>query len=308
MRILKFKGILGEIFGQYPNVVISEFLQERLQIPDFKAEELAARIENEYSEELRKTEQNFVRKLFEKASESDFSVKTNFYSVGSLSVKEFENFTRWLIKELGYEIQSQSFVTDWGVDLVATKDGEKIAINTRRYPLTHKVSNSIILIAQETKRAFECTRSIVLVTTHFTQQAIIDAQNACVALWDIDTFAMKIAEVIKKADMGVQPLFPSYQGSLLQSLKELGKTKTFIIEPRAGDKSDLTLPGVKFPLLTFQVRDNKVSRCVFRIKYNEPVGEAEGEALIKTDHTHRIGPDEETAYALILNYLEQFLE
>lgn len=308
MRILKSNGVLEEIFRQYPNIDISEFLQERLQIPDFKAEELAARIEKEYSEDLRKAEQNYVTTLFEKDDGSDFSVKPNFYSVGSLSAKEFENFTRWLIIELGYEIQPQSFVTDVGIDLVATRDGEKIAFIARKCPLTYRVSNSIILIAQQFKQAFECARSIVLVATHFTQQAIIDAQKANVELWDIDTFATKIAEVRKKADIDMQSLFPKFQGSLLQSLKELDKTKVFVIEVRAGDKFDLNLPGVKFPLLTFQVRDNEVSRCVLRIKYNEPVGEAEGEVLIKTDRNCRTGPEEETAYDLILRYLEQFLE
>ncbi len=67
--------------------------------------------------------------------------------------------------------------------------------------------------------------------------------------------------------------------------------------------------GVKFPLLTFEIRAGEVSKCVFRIKFNEPVGEFEGEALIWCDRTNvRFGPDGAEAYSLITGYLEQFVE
>ena len=69
------------------------------------------------------------------------------------------------------------------------------------------------------------------------------------------------------------------------------------------------MPGVKYPLLTFQSHGNEIVRCVFRIKYNEPVGESEGEAIINTDRKNdRFGPDGEEAYSLIIKYLEQFVE
>ena len=86
------------------------------------------------------------------------------------------------------------------------------------------------------------------------------------------------------------------------------ETKDFIIERRANGKYDLHLPGVKFPLLSFQARLNSVVRCVYRIKNNVPVGEFDGLALIKSDRNNRYGPDGERAYALIIKYLEEFIE
>ena len=70
------------------------------------------------------------------------------------------------------------------------------------------------------------------------------------------------------------------------------------------------LPGIKFPLLTFQAKGDEVVRCVFRIKYNEPVGEFEGETLVGIDRSSndRFGPDDIDAYAAIIKYLEQFVE
>ncbi len=308
MRQMKFNGILKEIAEQYPNVDAAGLLSEELRIPLDKAEVLADRIEKEYLQE-NKTGQNSVRMILEKPEKSELSTPASVYSISSLSEKEFEHFTIWLLEELGYEVYPGKCAADWGVDLVAAKDGDKISIVARRYPKTYKVSDSILLLSQEAKRIHACNRSIVLSTTYFTQQAAADAQRLGVELWDIDALAEKITQVREKADVEVQSCFPAFEGSLLQSLLRLAETKTFIIETRAGEKYDLYVPGVKFPLLTFQARSNAVIRCVYRIRYNDPVTEADGEALISTDRNNsRAGPDDVQAYTLIIQYLEQFME
>ena len=45
MGNLKLNGVIEEIKKRYPNMDISEFLHEKLQLPDYKADELATRIE-----------------------------------------------------------------------------------------------------------------------------------------------------------------------------------------------------------------------------------------------------------------------
>jgi hypothetical protein len=129
-----------------------------------------------------------------------------------------------------------------------------------------------------------------------------------IELWDKDILSIKIDEVRRKAKVKERAHFPQYNGSLLQTLLKFEETGDFFIEPRTGRRYDLHLPGVKFPLLTFQAHANEVIRCVYRIKNNNPVGEHEGTALISCDHeNHKVGPDEIQAYALIIQYLEQFL-
>ena len=310
MRNLNFNGVLAEIKERYPNIDMVQFLQEKLQLPDFKAEELAARIEKQYfQKDAKEAERKSVRTILRKTDKAQCPPKTSAYSVDCLSGKEFELFIGWLFEELGYEVQSEKHPTYLGVDLVAEKDGEMIAIDARRYPKTYKVSEVIVPISQEAKRIYGCHRSIVLITGYFTQQAMVDAQRSSVELWDRDTLASKIDGVSKKANLKVQSRFPQYQGSLLQSLLKFEETANFIIEPRTGGKYDLHLQGVKFPLLTFQAHANDVFRCVYRIKNNKPVGEHEGIALISSDRdNNRIGPNELQAYALIIQYLEKFLE
>jgi len=308
MSYLKLNGVVEEIIKLYPNIDIADFLQEKLQIPDYKAEELAARIEKEYFQKINKSRKYFVGHFLEKSDESKLS-KTSVYSFDSLSEREFERFANWLLKELGYEIHPEKYSVDSGIYLVATKNDKKLALLINNNQRNSKVSNSVILKFQEASSTYGCIGSIVLTTSYFSQQAKIDAQKFNIELWDRDTFDGKITEIRKKAELEEQTCFLPYEESLLQSLLKLEETKDFIIESKTDGKYDLHLPGVKYPLLSFQSQGDDIVRCVFRIKYNEPVGEFSGEAIISTDsNNNRSGPDGEEAYTLIIKYLEQFLE
>ncbi len=309
MRYVKLTGIVEEIIQRYPNIDIAEFLQDKLQLPLYKAEVLADRIEKQYCQKVTKeTEQTSVRQLLEKSSKPEPSPRASAFSVEHLSEKEFGGFIKWLFEELGYEAQLGKREAGLGVDLVATRVGEKTAVLAVKCPKSYEVSSLIVSIAQEAKRINGYDKAIVLATAYFTPQTAEDAQKAEVELWDIDTLTQKILEVKQKVEQKVQAHFPEYNGSLLLSLQRLGDTKDFLIEPKAGEKYDVYLPGVKYPLLTFQVQSGDVARCVFRIKYNEPVGESDGQVLISSDDSGRLGPDGAEAYALIIQYLEQFLE
>jgi HJR/Mrr/RecB family endonuclease len=308
MNYWKLNGVVEEIIKRYPNIDIADFLQEKLQIPDYKAEELASRIEKEYCRKANNSIHNCVGQFLEKSNESELS-KTSIYSIDILSEREFEGFTSWLLEELGYEIHPEKYSVDSGVYLLATKDGKRIMILTQKTLRNSKVSNSVILKSQEAKGTYGCIQSIILTTSYFSQQAKIDAQKFDVDLWDRDTIDVKITEVRKKAELEEQTCFPPYKESLLQSLLRLEETRDFIIESKTDEKYDLYLPGVKYPLLSFQAQGDDIVSCVFRIKYNEPVGEFNGEAIIRTHSSNnRSGPDGEEAYTLIIKYLEQFVE
>jgi hypothetical protein len=310
MRYLKLNGILGEIVDRYPNIDVVEFLQNNLQIPVNKAEDLAARIEKQFCQKrIGKPEQNQDKANPEKLNECKMSSRISAYSVDCLSEKEFERFIKWLLEELGYEMYPGKCSSDLGVNFKVVRGDEKSEILSIRPPKNNKTPNSIVLKTEEAARTNGCQRSKVITSSYFSQQAIIDAQKLNVELWDRDTIATKIDEARNNAELEQHSCFPPYRVSLLQSLLRLEETKDFIIEPKADEKFDLHLPGVKYPLLTFQAQNEEVIRCVFRIKYNEPVGEFDGEALIRTERNNdRYGPDGNQAYDLIIKYLEQFME
>src|SRR5664279_690091 len=147
MSYLKLNGVVEEIIKRYPNIDIVDFLQEKLQIPDYKAEELAARIGQEYCQKVNKSGQIRAGQFLEKTDESGLP-KTSLYSVDSLSEREFERFAYWLLEELGYEIHPEKYSVDSGVYLVATKDDKKLAILINNTLRNSKVSNSVILKSQ----------------------------------------------------------------------------------------------------------------------------------------------------------------
>jgi HJR/Mrr/RecB family endonuclease len=307
MRQNRFNGVLQEIIDKYPKIDVVEVLQDELRLPLDKAEVLAGRIEKQILQKTGKFEQKILKTIAEKPV--NLELKETVYALDSLSQKEFENFTKWLLQELGYDVHPEKIQTIMGVDYIATRGIEKFAFLARKYPKTALVSDTIVLMAQQAKRIYECQQTIVLATAGFSEQAKKDAQKVGVELWDAEVLDAKILDVKKKAEQEVQAGFPKYKGTLLDSLLGLTERKDFIIEQRTGEKYDVYFPGVKFPLLTFQVQKGVVLRLVYRIKYNESISENDGEALIKCDRNgNRFGPEDPEAYALVTEYLEQFLE
>jgi hypothetical protein len=310
MTNLKFNGLLKEVLERYPNINIIDFLQENLQIPLYKAEQLAARIEKQYCQKTSQKSRTSCNQMVDYLEKSELAPKAGVYSVESLSDREFEYFIIWLFGELGYIVNSEKLSADSGFDFVVAKNGEKIGVHARKFPKNCRITDLIIQMAQDSKRFHCCERTIVLATTFFSEKAIADAKKFGIELWNIDTLDRKISEV--RANEGIvekTACFPEYKGSLLQSLLGFDETEDFIVEQRSGGKYDLYLPNVKFPLLTFQVNSDIVTRCVLRIKNNQPVGEFEGVTLFGFNRNNiRFGPEGIQAYTLIIQYLDEFLE
>ncbi|MCL2643605.1 MAG: restriction endonuclease [Candidatus Bathyarchaeota archaeon] len=316
MQNTKFSGIIQEIL-ENPNTDIVELLQDKLHLPQDKAEVLANRIEKQYLQTTNNdnTKQPPIKIATEKTPETKQNPqqplqKETSYALASLSNKEFEAFTKWLLQELGYNIQPEKIPTFLGVDYLATKNNSKTTILTRKYPPTCLVSEAAVLLAQQAKHNYQCEHALILTPAMFSDKAKLYAKACNVELWDAQKIDEKILEVKKKTELAVQMVFPMYKGTLLASLLALTEHKKFLIEQRVGEKYDVFFIGVKFPLLTFQEQNGKVVRLIYRIKYNEPVGENDGEALIKCDRngTHCSGPNDAEAYAQVTEYLEQFLE
>lgn len=310
MGYQKFNGILKEVLEQQL-IESSEVLQDALQIPLDKAEELTNRIKQKYCSENEKKEKKIVKKLVKKQADSSKNrVKKNCYtsSVGYLSNEEFERLIVWLFEELEYEVQPELHKRYLGFDFVVRKESEKIAVLARKYSSEYKLTKAILDFSENAQRVYDCTKSIVVATTFFTDDAVSYSENMGVELWNIKTIAEKIELAKRKTEVQTEKNFPKYKGTLKHSLLKLADEKDFVIESRNDGVYDLYLFGVKYPLLTFQAESEAVTKCVYRIRYNEPVGENEGEVLINSYDDTRVGPEDMEAYKLIIEYLEQFLK
>ena len=134
MLLQKFSALLNEIVTNYPDN-LPKYLEQKLQIPDNKAKELAQRLEDNFKLKLN---HEIRRKLDDCSAPSEFLNKKdekNFsiHSLDCISGKEFEQFLKWLFEELGYIVRLTSLATDSGVDLVLVKNKEKIAVQAKRF-------------------------------------------------------------------------------------------------------------------------------------------------------------------------------
>jgi restriction system protein len=312
MEVVRFNGLLGEILDGYDSIDLVKFLGQRLNIPEYKARALAERIEGNFNLKMTYEVRERILELKPKddeAKEDAGPTRINIYALDNLSGREFEYFLKWFFEEMDYSVELTKITADSGVDLVVTKDNEKIAVQAKRYRRNIKISNNVILKTHGGKDIYGCRKSMVVATSYFTQQAIKDAKKLNIELWDRDTLSAKIDEINEKVrELQEKVHFPRYAGSLLRSLVNLENMGIFVVERKENGKYDIHRHGIRYPVLSFQVRGlNTVTRCVFRIKNSKPVGEYEGNALIRSDRHFRYGPDEEQAYRKITDYLSQFL-
>jgi HJR/Mrr/RecB family endonuclease len=310
MNSVKFNGVLKEVVDHYNEQDLATFLKGRLKIPDYKAQLLAERLNNTFDfagmVELanRKNSISSIPRIEEKKAN-----KFNIYALDEISGREFELFLKWLFEEIGFKVELTKIVADSGVDLVLSKDDEKIAVQAKRYRREIKVSNNTILKTHGGRDIYGCSKSIVVTTSYFTPQAVNDAKKLNVELWDRDSLSAKI-DSINSATKTLQekPRFPEYNNSLFKSLLALNEMGIFYVETKENGKYDIHRHGLRFPLVSFQVQAlNRVTRCVLRIKDNKPIGECDSELIIWSKRGYVYGLQGASAYKKIVRYLSDFL-
>ncbi len=109
----RFNGILKEIQNQN-SAELAVLLEDKLQIPPDKAEELVTRIKKH---QIKRSEpQETTLPILEKPNKNT-NTKQCSYPMDNLSAKEFSYFIKWLLPELGYAVESELRVTEWGFDV-----------------------------------------------------------------------------------------------------------------------------------------------------------------------------------------------
>ena len=312
MEYIKFNGLLKKIQDSYKNnFEMVTFLQDELKIPESKAKLLADKIIRIYDF---KANASFSSKLSEIKVDGkvkdEKSLKFNIYSLDNLSGKEFEGFLKWMFEELGYSVELTKVTADSGVDLVLKKDKEKIAVQAKRYNRTSKISNEVVLKTHGGMGVYKCNKSIIITTSYFTSQAKKDAEKLNIDLWDRETLSATIDQINNKIEASKPKVgFPDYKKALFDSLKNLGSMSIFMVKNRGNDKYDIYRHGIKYPLLSFRGNWTSITHLSFRIKNSKPIQEygPNSWAIISSDRGTTYGPDGESAYMQIIQYLSQFL-
>lgn len=123
------------------------------------------------------------KKEIPKLKEIQIGLDKNFQN---LSPYEFEKFISKLFNAMGYETRVTQASNDYGIDVVAEKGNEKIAIQCKRYRPGNPVSNRDVqrLLGAMQLKNVQATHSILITTSHFTVQAREQAKECAIELWE----------------------------------------------------------------------------------------------------------------------------
>lgn len=138
---------------------------------------------------------NFVNRLKKPSTSSQ--IKYSINDVDLMNGQEFEIFIAELFSKLGYESEITKASGDQGIDVIASKNGNKIGIQAKCYSST--VGNSAIQEAVAGKSHYRLDKAIVVTNNFFTDAAQQLAQSNSIILWDRNILKEKIDEIFNSS-------------------------------------------------------------------------------------------------------------
>lgn len=110
----------------------------------------------------------------------------------NLSPYEFEQFVAKLFRAKGYSARVTSKSGDAGIDVIASKNGEKIAIQVKRHKSSNKVGSPTVQKTLGSLHEINADKAIVITSSRFTQPAKKRARGAPIELWSISKIHREI--------------------------------------------------------------------------------------------------------------------
>lgn len=132
---------------------------------------------------------DFVNGLKTTSSEK----KRTIDDVDLMSGQEFEKFIAELFSKMGFETEVTKATGDQGIDVIASKNGDKIGIQAKCYSGT--VGNSAIQEAVAGKNYYRLDKAMVITNNLFTDAAQQLARANSIVLWDRNILKEKIERV-----------------------------------------------------------------------------------------------------------------
>ena len=107
--------------------------------------------------------------------------------IDSMTGIDFERYLQKLLTMQGYSVRTTPASGDLGVDLVASRNGDNIAIQVKRY--NTKVSRRAISDAVAGMQHYRCNMAMVITNNYFSPGAVTLARSTGCLLADRDTLA-----------------------------------------------------------------------------------------------------------------------
>ncbi len=116
-----------------------------------------------------------------KFKEVDVGLSNNF---ADYTPREFEMFVGDLFRKMGYDVELTPSTGDYGVDVVAKKDGNTVAIQVKKYEQGNLIGTQVVQQTLGAMWRVKADQSIIVTTSGFTVYAKEQAKEAPIELWD----------------------------------------------------------------------------------------------------------------------------
>lgn len=125
-----------------------------------------------------------VRGLKKRSDDTDGILTSRIEDVDKMDGISFEKFLAALYGTFGYDVSLTRVTGDYGVDLILTKEEEKIIAQAKCYK--NKVSLSAVQEIAAAKQFYKCNNAWVVTNNYFTAPAVSLAESNDVILIDRD--------------------------------------------------------------------------------------------------------------------------
>lgn len=130
----------------------------------------------------------------EKPQKFSESIKELKIYLDECSPFEFENFVSLLFQKMGYQTSVTRKTGDYGIDVIAKKDGLRIGIQCKKNSPQNLVGNRVVRDTLGSMDKYKLNECILITTSDFTPQAKEQARDAPIELWN----RAELEEKIKK--------------------------------------------------------------------------------------------------------------
>jgi restriction system protein len=122
-----------------------------------------------------------------RAAEEKHFRALNISNVDSMTGTEFEKYLQQLLTGQGYQVQTTPGSGDLGVDLIAVRGNESVAVQVKRYG--SKLSRRAVSDAVAGMRHYQCSKAMVITNNYFMPGAVSLATSNDCMLVDRNTLA-----------------------------------------------------------------------------------------------------------------------
>jgi restriction system protein len=131
-----------------------------------------------------------------------------------MNPKQFEEYVCEHFRQQGYKAEITPYSSDYGVDVFAANNKEKIAIQAKMYGNSRKINRQMVMELHGAKDFFDCTKAVIATDGNFLPDALTIAKKLKIEILYLNEFqknipALKINNK-NKTDKGFEQIWETY--------------------------------------------------------------------------------------------------